>query len=356
MTTTTAHTRIDDRAGAAVELGLRCAPHPQPAIGASGVRVQQWVRDRGLTSSEESFAWYRQWDTAGFVGASYPHASTDGMDLVGRFMAVSILLDDSLEELDSAAECAQKVAPFVDIVRAGGEVAAPDARPLHQAFGEVIRECRLRASARWWRRAAHHWEASLASVVHEVGDRVLRGRPAPRDIHLSMRRHGGYMHPFLDIIEPAAGFELPELAFHAPQIAVMRECIVQIGNLVNDLYSLPKEVARGQHTNLVLVLNAESGGILARSRQTVVDLVTAHARRFRTLRAELPAMCDYLGLSGADRGRVLRYAEALELWAGGYEPWHRTSARYRHVLTTRPPTGPWAYEELIDTTTVRAPQ
>ncbi|MGW5383920.1 terpene synthase family protein [Nocardia sp. NPDC003963] len=360
MTTTITRTRYgggNAHVGGGIELGMRSTPHTRSEISASRDRVQQWVLDRNLAPTPDSFAWYQMWNTAGFVGASYPDASTAGMDLVGRFMAVSIMLDDALDELESASDCAQRVRPFLDIVRAAGVVAGPNVQPLHRAFGEVIRECRSRASVSWWRRTAQHWEASLIAIVHEVADRGMRGGPAPRDIHMSIRRDGGWMHPFLDIIEPAAGFELPELAFRSPQITVMRECIVQIGNLINDLHSLPKEIARGQHSNLILVIDAETGGPIGRSQRTVLDIITSHARRFHDLRTELPAVCDCLGFSASDRASTLRYADALELWAGGYEPWHRTSPRYRHALIARPPiVEARACEGLFDDHITEVPQ
>ena len=334
---------------ASLELGLRLNTHCDADIDTSRQRVEKWVKDRGLTSSEESFSWYCAWDTARFVGNSYPHATPEyGMDLVGKLMAVAILLDDQVDSSSSAAECASHIAPFLQIVHAGGEVAiSPADRPLHYAFAEVIRESRTHASGAWWQRAAQNWEISLIAVTHEVVNRNLRGAPAPHDVYLDIRRGSGFMGPFLDILESAAAFESPALAYYSPHIMLMRRITVDLGNFINDIFSLDKEIAYGQYDNLVLVLREEGDVTLGEATQTALNIVHARAHRFLELRAELPDVCTHLGLTESERERTLRYADALEMWVAGYEPWHRTSLRYRQSLVRRPVTGPWACDDLL---------
>ncbi|WP_063043762.1 terpene synthase family protein [Nocardia pseudovaccinii] len=335
----------------AIELGLRSRRHTDDDATASRIRVQQWVLERGLVVSPEAFAWFAAWGIHDFVASSYPDATPgEGMDLVGRFMAVAILLDDQLDELGSPADCARQVRPFLDIVDGGGErIPAAATLPLHTAFAEMIRDCRARASVAWWQRAAQAWQASLLAIVHEITDRELRGGPAPRDIHLTIRHASGFMVPFLDVLEPAAGpeFELIDLAYYSPHLRLMRDLVVDLGNFVNDVYSLPKELARGQTSNMVMVVRAETGQSVPVARRDVLDLIAARVRRFRQLHSELPQVCTALELSAPDRERTLRYGAALEYWLGGYEPWHRRSARYLNALAQRPAPGPWAYEDLL---------
>lgn len=334
----------------AIELGLPFRRHREADVDASRHRVLQWVREYGLFASEEAFDWFAAWHTHDFVANAYPAATPgDGMDLVGRFLAVTIVLDDELDELRSPADCARHIRPYLDIVACGGERLPLSAdRPLHAAVAEVIRDCRSRASTRWWQRAEHAWRASLFAIVNEVADRRMRSGPAACDIHLAIRRAGGFMTPYLDVLEPAAGggFEPCDLAYHCPHLTLMRQLVVDLGDQINDLYSLAKELARGQTNNLVMVLHAATGQSIPEAAHSVARLVDASALRLRQLRSELPQVCDALELGDTDRARTLDYGDALLCWVGGYEPWHRESPRYRDALTQRPPTGPWAYADL----------
>ncbi|MEU6559265.1 terpene synthase family protein [Nocardia nova] len=334
----------------AFELGLPFRCHRHADAEASRLRVLRWVRDRGLFASDEAFDWFAAWHTSEFVANAYPRATPgEGMDLVGRFMAVTIVLDDELDELRSPTTCVHHIRPYLDIVACGGEhlPAAAD-RPLHAAVAEVIRDCRARADDRWWARAATAWQASLFAIANEVTDRRMRRGPAPRDIHLAIRRAGGFMIPFLDVVEPAAGggIEPAAVAYHSAHLIRMRHLVVDLGDQINDLYSLPKELARGQTNNLVMVVSAETGQPIPTAARTVAGLVEAHARRLRDLRGELPQLCDALELSVADRDRTLGYGDALLHWVAGYQRWHRASPRYRDALIQRPPAGPWAYADL----------
>jgi hypothetical protein len=334
----------------AIALGkLRFRSHDSADVDASRRRVQQWVEARGLVGSREALDWYCAWDTATFVGYSYPHAKAgDGMDLVGRLMAVSILLDDQIDESPSAAACIGAVQPFLEIVRGGGGLVPRQGGPLHHAFAELLRESRARASETWWRRAAIHWEASLIAVVHETVNRKQRGGPPPHDLFLKLRRGSGFMGPFLDILEPAASFEPAALAYYSPHMLLMRQLTVDLGNFINDVFSVDKELARGQHDNIVLVLQAEAGLPLEEARRRARELIHAHACRFGELRAELPEVCAHLGLAASEVEDAVRYGDALEMWITGSEAWGRTSRRYLEALEQRPATGPWAHENLLE--------
>jgi hypothetical protein len=150
------------------------------------------------------------------------------------------------------------------------------------------------------------------------------------------------MEPFLDFIEPAAAFEPPPLAYYSPHIMLMRSITVDLGNFINDVFSLEKEIARGQYDNLVPVLQKEKGITLEEAVEAVRDIILALAHRLLELRAELTHVCTHLDLTETETETTLRYADALEMWLGGYEPWHRNSLRYSQAMTQRPVSGPWA--------------
>ncbi|WP_275462305.1 terpene synthase family protein [Streptomyces noursei] len=283
------------------------------------------------------------------VGYCYPHARGEGLDLCNKLMTFAVLVDDQIDGNSRAdsRSCSLAVQPFLDTLHANGQ---PPARsnPLCQVFGEILRESRAATSPAWWARAAADWEYYFHSVVHERNDPILRGSaPGPVDVYLEIRRGTGVMGPMLDILEPGAGFEAPPLMFHSPQLRLMRRLVVDMVDFLNDVFSLEKEIARGEHSNIVLVLQAARNLSLVKAEAAARSLIQQHARRFLDLKEELSEACLTMSLEEPQRGATLQYADALEMWVAGFEPWQRQSPRYLDALSERPPDGPWARDDLL---------
>jgi hypothetical protein len=313
------------------ELGFRFKRHADSDIAESADRVQSWELSCGLPGSEDGISRYRLWNLKDFVGAAYPHAEPGiGMDLVGKFITTAIQLDDFIDHAVSAAECLETIQPLLQIVRAEGDCAHHSAfPPLYDAFGEVIRESVRLGTYEWWGRARGNWINALTAIVHETANREFRGKPAPYDIFLEIRRQSGYMEPFLDIIEPASRMVVSHAARSSPQLSIMRRIVADLGNFINDVYSAEKEIASGQYDNLVFVLRSERGLTIDAAIQSAFLIIKRRAERFLEIRSELPAVYETLSFTPAARESAQIYADALEMWVSGFVSWQTKSPRYQ---------------------------
>ncbi|MGF6889560.1 hypothetical protein ABIA39_009025 [Nocardia sp. GAS34] len=317
--------------------GFRFKCHTEADIAKNIATVDEWEFSRGLCAAlGESH--FRQWDLGHFVGYAYPLSRPGpGMDLIGKFMTVAIQVDDHIDHAVSAAECLELVAPFIRILRSDGISANHLVSPLHRGFAEVVRESVLIGSQDWWSRAKCSWIRSLTAVIHETVNRDIRASPAPYDLFLEIRRHSGYMEPFLDILEPAGVLNVPPVAFSSPHLSLIRQTVSDLGNFINDVYSIEKEIDSGQYDNLVLVLQNENNITIAESIYAAMDRIKALAERLVHLRSELPAMFESLALTNQERRAAGSYADALEMWVSGFVRWQTSSPRYNSLnsaLTT----------------------
>jgi Terpene synthase family 2, C-terminal metal binding len=192
----------------------------------------------------------------------------------------------------------------------------------------VIRESVRRGTDEWWSRAKVNWINALIAIVHETANREFRGKPAPYDIFLEIRRQSGYMEPFLDIIEPASGIEVSSAAHCSPQLSLMRRIVADLGNFINDVYSISKEIESGQYGNLVFVLQSERKLTIDAAIRAAFSIIKRRAERFLQIRSELPAVYETLSFTSADRESTQVYADALEMWVAGFASWQTKSPRY----------------------------
>ncbi|MFD4562133.1 hypothetical protein ACFWP5_48870 [Streptomyces sp. NPDC058469] len=330
-----------------LSLGFRRLQRDRQQQSVAIARCKSWCRTSGLVRSEGAFKWYESWKIEQLISEAYPFADGDGLTLCGKVVIFTALFDDQLDEFSEGhvQECAQKVQPFLNVLY--GCPAPADSPTLLRAFAEIWRESCLGRSASWRARCLKGWEYYFSALVHESVNRAMGNHPRPLDIFFESRRGSGAMHPFLDVLEPGAGFELTPLAFNAPQIRVLRKIAIDLVDHINDVYSLPKELARGQTENLVMTLDWENEYGLAEARKVAVEMIETDARRFLEVRATIPKVCAALGLEATDEEDTLRYVDALEYWVGAFEPWQRLSPRYLNAMTERPPSEPWAAEVLL---------
>lgn len=310
----------------------------------------EWVGRFGLTPSEESAAWFTMWDIPKLAAYGFPDAPDEGLDLCADAMAFFFVLDDQFDgplgrRPDRVGYVCQEL---IDIVH-GSLRPAGSSGPLPHAFAEIWNRCRHGAPPSWQARAAGEWEYYFAAHAHEAINR-LRGRPTTLDEYLEVRRGIAGTDLPISLGERASRIDVPPVAFHAPQLRILRRTAIEITFMCNDVYSLKKEESRGDMDNLVLVIEHENAlsrdQALARARHEVAERCT----RFQKLSGRVPGVCAQLGLSARQMTAVDRYVDVMTGWIRGYHEWETETLRYARAGDVLPAHNPGYFDQLVTLT------
>ncbi|MFD9302230.1 terpene cyclase [Streptomyces sp. NPDC060048] len=313
-----------------------------------GARLRNlaWVQAGGLVTSGDSLDWYRLWDMPRLAAYGYPYARGEELDLCADVMAFFFVFDDQLDgPLGRAPDrVAALCQGLIDLVH-GAQLPAGSS-PCAAAFAEVWSRSTVGAPAGWVARVAHEWEYYFAAQAHEAIGR-LRGRPAGMEQYLQVRRGIAGTALTVSMGERAAGIEIPASVFHSPQLRIMREIAVDVPLMCNDVYSLEKEEARGDVDNLVLVLEDERKCSRPEAVAAAAEEVRRRCTRFQQLAAEVPAVCDQLGLTPRERAAADTYIEVMCAWMSGYSAWQTETLRYTSAPKVLPSSGPGYFENIL---------
>ncbi|XYI03583.1 terpene synthase family protein [Sorangium sp. So ce1128] len=200
--------------------------------------------------------------------------------------------------------------------------------PAAEALCELFSRTLPRMPVSWGNRFRTHFIRYLSTYSWSAWNH-LQGIVPELNSYLENRYHSGGMVPSMDLIELTEGLDLPtEVILSEPVDRLSRAC----GNVVcwsNDIVSLAKEQARGDVTNLVVVLRH----LYKCSLQEAVDRVNAkiveEVRLFEEIESSLPEYQP--GVSS----QLKKYIAGLKAWMRGNLDWSAETHRYSSVEETR---------------------
>jgi 2-methylisoborneol synthase len=138
--------------------------------------------------------------------------------------------------------------------------------------------------------------------------------------YLAARQHDSF-YTSMTLVDVVGGYALAADVFHSPTI---RELAFLAGTavvLVNDLYSVTKDMADEQPpANMVLQVAADRGCSIAEATETTVELHNDLVRDFQAGHERL------LPVASAE---LQRFLCGLRSWMGGAFEWHDSNPRYR---------------------------
>ncbi|WP_433470112.1 terpene synthase family protein [Spirillospora sp. CA-128828] len=170
-----------------------------------------------------------------------------------------------------------------------------------------------------------------------------RASPDPVD-YIEMRRYTFGSDMTMSLSRIGHAHEIPEHVFETRTLREIGVSAMDVGCLLNDCFSYQKEIEyEGELNNGVLAVENFFGCGRDEALPIVNDLITSRRREFEHLAsAELPALCDELGLDATARTALADHVEELRDWMAGILTWHRESDRYdaRETIPRPPePTG-----------------
>jgi pentalenene synthase len=288
----------------------------------------QWLRHHRMLADPEAVRMYSSWQMADLAARCWPDADTDDLGLTVDLKSFYFLFDDQFDgpQGHDPSEVAAVCQNLIDIVHQDPTVAPRS--PVTAAFADLWARSRDGMSRAWVARTAYDWERYFASYPYEAVNRGTRTVPAMDD-YLTIRRGSAATESVTDMVERLNRIEVPPIAFHSPQLRLMRQIAADVPFICNDVYSYEKETARGDVYNLVTVLCNERQHSTKHAVDEIRIMVADQVRRFLELRDQVSQMMDDLALSDPERRHVRRYVTGLGDWLRGHNDWMTHTVRYR---------------------------
>lgn len=330
-----------------------------PHLESARAHSRAWAHEMGMVAEDPAAHETAIWDEATYDSADYallcaythPDATDEMLKLVTDWYVWVFYFDDHFLEhykrtgdLTGAREYLTGLARFMP-ARPGGE--SPVAtNPVEWGLADLWRRTVPAMSVHWLERFSESTRNLLVDCLWELGNITEHRVPNPID-YIEMRRKVGGAPWSADLVELAAGAEVPAVIAGARPMRVLKDTFADGVHLRNDIFSYQRETEEeGEVNNGVLVLETFFGCTPQEAANLTSDLVTSRLEQFEnTALTEVPPLCDEHGLDPAARARVLGYVKGLQDWQSGGHEWHVRSSRYMNdgAVAERPvlegPTG-----------------
>ncbi|WP_234322593.1 terpene synthase family protein [Streptomyces sp. NRRL S-350] len=321
------------------ELPSFYVPHParlNPHLDEARAHSTGWAREMGMLEGSGI------WDQADLEAHDYgllcaythPDASAEVLSLVTDWYVWVFFFDDHF--LDMYKRTNDREAGKAHLDRLPLFMPADPAAPVPEPANPV--EAGL---ADLWRRTVpamgEDWRIRFAESTRNLLDESLwelanidAGRVANPVEYIEMRRKVGGAPWSAQLVEYAAGAEVPTEVSGARALRVLMDAFSDGVHLRNDIFSYQREVEdEGELSNGILVLERFLECTTQEAAEAVNDLLTSRLQQFEnTVFTELPVLFAETGLGPEGRAKVMAYVKGLQDWQSGGHEWHMRSSRY----------------------------
>ncbi|MGW2249287.1 terpene synthase family protein [Kitasatospora sp. NPDC001660] len=321
------------------ELPSFYVPHParlNPHLDEARAHSSVWAREMGML--EGSGIWERAdldaHDYGLLCAYTHPDASAEVLSLVTDWYVWVFFFDDHF--LDMYKRTNDREGGKAHLDRLPLFMPADPATPVPEPQNPV--EAGL---ADLWRRTVptmgEDWRIRFAGSTRNLLDESLwelsninAGRVANPVEYIEMRRKVGGAPWSAQLVEVAAGAEVPKEVSGSRALRVLTDAFADAVHLRNDVFSYQREVEdEGELSNGILVLERFLECSTQEAAEAVNDLLTSRLQQFEnTVFTELPVLFAETGLDPLGRARVLTYVKGLQDWQSGGHEWHMRSSRY----------------------------
>ncbi|GAA4939238.1 terpene synthase family protein [Streptomonospora halophila] len=266
---------------------------------------------------------------------AYTHPDCDGLtlDLITDWYVWVFFFDDHFLEMFKYTGDLAGGQDYVDglerFMTADGEDPPEPANAAEAGLRDLWRRTVPHMSDDWRRRFILSTHNLMVESMWEL-DNINRNRVANPIEYIQMRRRVGGAPWSANLVEVAAGAEVPpELAGSRP-VSVLVDTFADAVHLRNDLFSYQREVREeGENSNAVLVLERFFDCSTQEAAELVNDLLTSRMLQFEdTALVETPALMAERGLPPGRQAAVAAFAKGLQDWQAGGHEWHARSSRY----------------------------
>ncbi|WP_248962196.1 family 2 encapsulin nanocompartment cargo protein terpene cyclase [Sphaerisporangium perillae] len=311
----------------------RLNPHLQTARTHSAA----WAKDMGMLDPGLGVWDERLLDAMDYglmCAYTHPDASAAELDLITDWYVWVFFFDDHFLETfkrgRDTAGAKEYLGRLPAFMPADATTGMPEpVNPVERGLADLWVRTVPAMSADWRLRFTESTRNLLDESLWELSN-IDAGRVANPVEYIEMRRRVGGAPWSANLVEHAAGAEIPARIAGTRPMRVLRDAFSDAVHLRNDLFSYQREVEEeGELSNGVLVFERFLGHDPQQAADAVNDLLTSRLHQFEnTVLTELPPLFEEHALAPQERLAVLAYVKGLQDWQSGGHEWHMRSSRY----------------------------
>ncbi|MFJ8625898.1 germacradienol/geosmin synthase [Kitasatospora sp. NPDC093550] len=321
------------------ELPSFYVPHParlNPHLDEARTHSTDWAREMGMLEGSGI------WDQADLEAHDYgllcaythPDASAEALSLVTDWYVWVFFFDDHFLDMYKRTNDREAGKAHLDrlplFMPADPATPVPEPEnPVEAGLADLWRRTVPAMGEDWRIRFARSTRNLLNESLWELAN-IDAGRVANPVEYIEMRRKVGGAPWSAQLVEYAAGAEVPKEVSGSRALRVLMDAFSDGVHLRNDIFSYQREVEdEGELSNGILVLERFLECTTQEAAEAVNDLLTSRLQQFEnTVFTELPVLFAETGLDPEGRARVMAYVKGLQDWQSGGHEWHLRSSRY----------------------------
>lgn len=301
---------------------LYCPFDPAVHPAAADVHMQSvaWARAMGLARDDMHVQALHQSRVGWLVGRAFPVADRlPALQIAADWTTLFCLIDNHIENIRGPAVSHVYLRGLLHVFRDGAAPLIAD--PFAQAFRD-LRERMLEVGVPTWiERFGEQLERLFRAFVDEAKYRVLAAVPELVK-YKKMREVSVGLYFGFRLGELTDGINLPTSVREHAMVRNLESKASYIVGLANDIYTVEKEMAKGEVNNMVLVLMHEENLGFEDALRRAVELHDAETREFAEIAASLPNFTLEIDL------QLHRYVEVLTSLVCGHNSWADETDRY----------------------------
>ncbi len=338
------------------ELPSFYVPHParlNPHLDEARAHSTDWAREMGMLEGSGI------WDQADLDAHDYgllcaythPDASAEALSLVTDWYVWVFFFDDHFLDMYKRTNDREAGKAHLDrlplFMPADPATPMPEPEnPVEAGLADLWRRTVPAMGEDWRRRFAESTRNLLDESLWELAN-IDAGRVANPVEYIEMRRKVGGAPWSAQLVEYAAGAEVPKEVSGSRALRVLMDAFSDGVHLRNDIFSYQREVEdEGELSNGILVLERFLECSTQEAADAVNDLLTSRLQQFEnTVFTELPVLFAETGIGPEGRAKVMAYVKGLQDWQSGGHEWHMPVS-YTHLgalpgLPGLPGSGNW---------------
>ncbi|MBK7824097.1 hypothetical protein [Nannocystis sp.] len=295
------------------------AVHPEAAqVHAESVA---WALAMGLAPDEKQVKALHRAKVGWLVGRAFPIADhMVALQIAADWTTLFCLIDNHIESIRGPALSHVYLKGLLNVFREGAAPLIVD--PFSQAFRDLRERMLLVKVPAWIERFGEQLERLFRTFVDEAKYRQLEAVPELVK-YRKMREVSVGLYFGFRLGELTDRISLPHHVREHSVVRSLESKASYIVGLANDIYTIEKEMAKGEVNNMVLVLMHEENLNFEQALARAVELHDAETREYSALTLRLPSFSKEID------DDLRRYVDVLSSMISGHRSWATETTRYR---------------------------